>query len=89
MTEEEAKKKWCPFARSQPLANDPDSSYNRYDDGRETEPAFPFSSHCIASRCMAWREERPAETRMQQFYGEEAKSITIPAEGHCGLAGKP
>jgi hypothetical protein len=46
MTEEEAKKKWCPQSR----VGFPKSSLNRFSDGD-----FPQSSNCIGSNCMAWR----------------------------------
>ncbi len=49
MTEQEAKTKWCPFARS--------SGSNR---GTDDDPF----GRCIASRCMAWRTKsyyKPAE----------------------------
>jgi hypothetical protein len=47
MTEEQATKKWCPFARATP----PNSSaaVNRYGD------RLPDATLCIGSRCMAWR----------------------------------
>lgn len=62
LTEEEAKTKWCPFARvivsyddvvQQPVA------FNRYHDNK-TGKSYPnfTSAHCIASACAAWRWER-------------------------------
>lgn len=42
MTEEEAKKKWCPFARLGEVG----ATYNRC--------GFHAGLNCIASDCMAW-----------------------------------
>jgi len=49
-TEEEAKTKWCPFARVG-SEYEPGFSLNRITDG----PVKPAA--CIASRCMAWRKK--------------------------------
>jgi hypothetical protein len=82
MTEEEAKTKWCPFARERAKQGMPDGGGNRIpygcaDDGpveadyiRETAMSFP----CIGSACMAWR-------RMNLPDGDK--------HFYCGLAGKP
>jgi hypothetical protein len=47
MTEDEARKLWCPFARD---AIEAQGTYNRLDDGEA-----PNSCWCLASGCMAWR----------------------------------
>lgn len=69
MTEEEAKTKWCPFARSFYWAgtevNGQAVSVNRYvsegDEGDGKPHAIPTTPHadclCIGSACMAWRWE--------------------------------
>ena len=50
MTEKEAKKKWCPFAR---VGDDDGVTYNRW---RPLWGDKPFkTTACIGSRCMAWR----------------------------------
>lgn len=52
MTEADAKKKWCPFARTmQPgiIGERTNVVANRRPDG-----AFE-ASHCVGSACMAWR----------------------------------
>jgi len=55
VTEEEAKKKWCPFVRvhvtdgGQPFVNKPLTDSNPYGEARQD------SVFCIASACMMWR----------------------------------
>ncbi len=80
MTESGAKKKWCPFVRifnyqingNNAFGNNMGESVNKKDGD--------IRVHCLASDCMAWREDL---TR------EEAQSGYVAANGHCGLAGKP
>jgi hypothetical protein len=50
VTAEEAKTKWCPFARVRPAMTDA-GAVNRLDRGDDPS-AWP---HCIADSCMAWR----------------------------------
>jgi len=80
VTEEEAKTKWCPFARQMiTLDRDPGGvpiaigSANRYS-GAEV-------AACMGSACMAWRWN----TRKEDF---GAKTVRMDS-GFCGLAGKP
>jgi hypothetical protein len=49
VTEEEAKKRWCPFARVVRSSTGAMTSVNR--DGPHPDPR----ALCIASECMAWR----------------------------------
>lgn len=76
MTEDEAKKKWCPFVR---LCVKGQSAGNRYGDENGTIEN-PSSCRCIGSDCMAWR------------WADGMPSITGKpknmCEGYCGLAGK-
>ena len=51
MTEEEAKTKWCPFARYIGDTRDRTSAHNRVGSG----DGFNSECNCIASQCMAWR----------------------------------
>ena len=89
-TEEEAKTKWCPFARV--IASETDTlsaphhtGYNRvfinadgFEDGGRTN-RNPSMAHCIASDCMSWRWDRSLAM------SGHAK----PTQGFCGLAGQP
>lgn len=81
MTEEEARKKWCPMVRyavaahGEPFSNMPNER----------------AQTCAASLCMAWRW---SQTQRKEFVqGHSAPQIVeigISHEhGHCGLAGKP
>ncbi len=77
MTEDEAKKKWCPFARSLQSDGDNLASANRGFDS-----IVDVGSMCIASECMAWRH----------YYTVDPFGIIEPIklhEGYCGLVGKP
>lgn len=54
MTEDEAKTKWCPMARSIPAHSD--AAGNRWltnDDGSLSE--FGGNNGCLGSACMTWR----------------------------------
>ncbi len=73
MTEDEAKKRWCPFARTYSYSLDgatgvttAAASINRLGLGPDRDCL------CLASGCMAWRLDPPYVDRV----------------GHCGLAGK-
>lgn len=91
MTEEEAKTKWCPFARTQ-YVGEPDKNGDRY---RESYPANRMyapdlgcgtdAALCIASACMAWRQT-------DNYVGPCAAGEDAPTPkpaGYCGLAGRP
>lgn len=65
MNEEEAKTKWCPYAKD------------------------PRIDKCQGARCMAWQQTGMAK----KVYGKDQYGTRIvaeyPAQGYCGLAGKP
>ena len=101
MTEDEAKAKWCPFARTKTIKFSSDdgavSSANRDFDG---EPIDKLHT-CIASACMAWRW-RVAPKPGVGFHHEVIDHPTLPGhkttrpvsgerpvigDGFCGLAG--
>ena len=56
MTEDEAKTKWCPFARHPVLVNySTVVSVNR---GTDDDSLIQGISRCIGSRCMGWVAEK-------------------------------
>jgi hypothetical protein len=75
MTEDDAKKKWCPMVRYQlggiPLNRD--ACYDRQ------------GTHCIASDCMMWRW---ASSHAQGPF-DVMLAPGETDNGYCGLAGKP
>lgn len=104
MTEEEAKTKWCPFARTKTLKFSTDdggvASANRDFDGLPIDHLHT----CMASACMAWRRQFwSAEDRArmivdrQKLKGDTRDAALSwvnqleeeAAEGYCGLAGAP
>lgn len=74
MTEEEARKKWCPMVRFAGQVLEP--AYNR------TNSGITLQQHdkCIASDCMMWRWTFGKEDN-RELYGDHT--------GYCGLRGKP
>lgn len=86
MTEEEAKTKWCPFARV--IATDATDSpilnlgaYNRI----AVKAGERSCGMCIASGCMAWRWDRGYPSYLDAQNGDISESLI---NGHCGIAGK-
>ena len=78
MTEDEARTKWCPFARVVERQND--QSYNRcvivqQYGGAEALP-IPIGAKCVASECACWVVDAGATVPP----GEHST-----AQGHCGL----
>jgi hypothetical protein len=55
MSEDEAKRKWCPFARAW---DGQGASTNRIASGDLNIPGPRSDCNCIASKCMAWRWTR-------------------------------
>jgi hypothetical protein len=97
MTEEEAKTKWCPFARVSMAWQSSIGSANR----GLTEDEKPLAN-CIGSACMAWRWEgflrqgsdRKPYLAVTEREAYEARSDVydnrnVARVGFCGLAGKP
>jgi hypothetical protein len=80
MTEAEAKLKWCPMVKYElgGRAVNRDACYDN------------AGTHCIGSACMMWRETVSAgSTELQQISADTYNRVEIPAQGYCGLAGKP
>lgn len=84
MTEDGAKAKWCPFARTP--RNDNAGATNRGTDG-----SFGYVLHtCVAADCMAWRWTVTPElaAAFTKARAENPKSEgPTEADGYCGLAG--
>jgi hypothetical protein len=73
MTEEEAKKMWCPMARVElynAFAANRERLVYRGDGRGFTTPKGLDACRCIASDCMMWRKDSQTT-------------------GFCGLAGRP
>ena len=76
MTEDEARKKWCPMVRW--TSHDCEAKY-----------ADPFENrgeacNCIASECMMWQWEKGTAIVDGGLQADVQLDI-----GYCGLAGKP
>lgn len=95
-TEEEAKKRWCPFVQISGTGN-PEQGGGFYTN-RGGDIVAPKYCRCIASDCMAWQWETAfndeAVNEMREVWREEpdtehfADSKHYPApHGYCGLAG--
>ncbi|MFN3582938.1 hypothetical protein [Phenylobacterium sp.] len=89
MTEDEAKAKWCPFARVATLQTTDHYGTvmpagpvaNRWTAGSKPTERIAL---CIGSACMAWRESRDIATN-----SETGISRAVVLGGYCGLAGEP
>lgn len=97
MTEDEARKRWCPFARTYHPETDGDgetvavASVNRGRDGAPDAWCL-----CIASDCMAWRWTSPPHWRVKRAQGitvavdkDTPDAYQTRGNGYCGIAGKP
>jgi len=84
MTEEEAKTKWCPMTRKA-IYSDPTGGFDTIYNGA-------VYGNCIASACMAWREERLFTRDNIKLTIHPDGNVTDngpPPTGYCGLAGRP
>jgi len=86
MTEDQAREKWCPFARVTEV--DEMGNSNACDYNRQYHPSdvvtHGYPAQCVASDCMAWRWKLDADLRQMVDALDNGKQI-----GYCGLAGKP
>lgn len=90
LTEEDAKTKWCPFAREADSRDEDGVAANRTISGK------PMTM-CIGSSCMAWRwrdilKEDGSVTLVDEVYGSGGWSGRPDQKpehrrGYCGLAG--
>ncbi len=83
LTEEEAKKRWCPHVR---VSNGPDGSWNRLTNSVTDHVSYD----CIASECMAWRKRESAEFIIKADAEFKRSGARLQGtEGFCGLAVPP
>ena len=95
MTEEEAKEKWCPHSMAGTgraissmilLASGKTTmrEAEKYADDNEN------SDNCIASKCMAWRWNAPADIMAADggVYQSPMPEPRSETHGYCGLAGE-
>jgi hypothetical protein len=94
LTEEEAKTKWCPYARGITDGGGNRMAYGSSGDGpaeddytAEMAAMYP----CIGSACMAWRRATRVDKDgtiwlATSSYTSESTEAHL---GYCGLAGKP
>jgi hypothetical protein len=98
VTEDEAKTKWCPFARTvqfDVIDAGVSSPRNRVQNTKGSNAGTLYADtlagvKCIASACMAWRWVQDASYRAaadREF--QRTGRRLAPSEGFCGLAGAP
>lgn len=86
MTEDEAKTKWCPFARQSVTIDNRGSPLNGFSANRFNDDK---ASMCIASACMAWswKLEQTNKPPAGGMSWPQVEPIYRQAEhGSCGLA---
>ena len=95
VTEDQARTKWCPFARVE-IESEGGAvcSANRLPGvGGSADPDLEWPSpRCIASECMAWRDagEHPEDTsKAETEFRRTGRRLTTRRLGYCGLAGSP
>lgn len=85
LTENEAKQKWCPLARTENSRDVPAVSVNRFGNGLDMD------CYCLASACMAWRKVDQigigpnGEKRARDHDGR----TRWHDRGYCGAFGRP
>ena len=91
-TEDEAKRRWCPFARVVTY----DKNVNEFDVGvtvgmcasnKTSEGAIREGAHCIGSACMAWQWD--AKQPVGEYDASYSEKHPDRRRGYCGLAGTP
>lgn len=73
LTEDEARKKWCPHVR----ASEGEHDNNAANCGTTEASRSPIYAKCIASDCSQWRRARMVITQEPTD------------KGYCGIAGRP
>lgn len=90
MTEDDARTKWCPFARAVVVAKGAQDvpTHNRLTMVGMDHSAIDMIN-CIASECMAWRW---SDVRRENYNKDIRVSMPTysasTTEGYCGLAGE-
>ncbi len=79
VTEEEARKLWCPFARAHAVCTGGTLAINRRQDGEGW-----LDCNCLASACMAWRWKK--EEIVTGVDGDRIGPLHPVPRGTCGLA---
>lgn len=90
MTEDEARRRWCPFGM-QPIAG-----YAQPSSGLSTSQTYVISGNraqgdvpaCLASQCMAWRWKDPKVLREIDLVTADVVDEQ-PRRGYCGAFGRP
>lgn len=78
-TENEAKNKWCPFARVGVYHGGACTAVNRH-----PEPSVREDTKCIGSGCMAWRWKNGVTPEQAAKWEKPLKAEEL--KGYCGLA---
>jgi hypothetical protein len=93
MSEEEARQKWCPYARADMAGQTVVMAMERAPaavaraDGKGYDVV---STRCIGASCMAWRwEVTPGEIAAQATGKLQYTVLSHAPIGFCGLAGQP
>jgi len=97
ITEEEARKKWCPFVRLLSVTTrdgKPEAaiaSFNRIalSPDPSTHVMSPETARCIASECMAWRWAKVKDVITREPPPGHYEWVDSDVYGYCGLAGAP
>ena len=95
MTEDEARKRWCPMARVSSASAGNRGVATIAVNGDQTEcPSITFGALCIAAQCMAWRWAPDDDDWVdEQIRVPGAPSYTTqnvpPRRGYCGAFGRP
>jgi hypothetical protein len=88
LTEEEARMRWCPLARSVGIAstNQPTPPYQAIVSGYNRDHPSGNIPACIASSCMAWRFQGPKQVRDIDLVTSDVVD-EVPRRGYCGAFG--
>lgn len=91
LTEEEAKGRWCPQARSLGVVNEwvnATSSVNSIQVVSNRDHPSGNMPACIASSCMFWRWSEEKKIRDIDLVTSDVVDLP-PRRGYCGIGGKP